>query len=182
MDSAAAAGLVQIAQSQGVKIIAYDQPIPDVPADYYVSFDNQGIGAAIAQSLVDHLKAEGVAAAAGVLQTNGSPSQTTAPEPILRLRGASKQFGAVSALTDIDLDMNAGEVVALVGAITAPANPRGSRCWRACTSRPPGRLNSWASPCRWTARHGAGNGHRYGFSGSGTIRELGRGREPVSWP
>lgn len=36
-------------------------------------------------------------------------------EPILKLRGVSKQFGAVSALTDIDLDINAGEVVALVG-------------------------------------------------------------------
>ena len=47
--------------SQGVKVIAYDRPIPDMPADFYVSFDNEGIGKAIAQSLVDHLKAEGVA-------------------------------------------------------------------------------------------------------------------------
>lgn len=36
-------------------------------------------------------------------------------EPVLRLRGISKNFGAVSALTDIELDINAGEVVALVG-------------------------------------------------------------------
>ncbi|MFD1797847.1 sugar ABC transporter ATP-binding protein [Paracoccus aurantiacus] len=36
-------------------------------------------------------------------------------EPILKLRGVSKQFGAVSALTDIELDIHAGEVVALVG-------------------------------------------------------------------
>lgn len=36
-------------------------------------------------------------------------------EPVLRLRGVSKNFGAVSALTDIELDVNAGEVVALVG-------------------------------------------------------------------
>ncbi|RMC34348.1 ATP-binding cassette domain-containing protein [Paracoccus alkanivorans] len=42
-------------------------------------------------------------------------SQSTTGEPILRLRGVSKQFGAVSALTDIDLDIHAGEVVALVG-------------------------------------------------------------------
>lgn len=78
VDSAAAAGLVQMAQSQGIKIIAYDRPIPDVPADYYVSFDNEGIGAAIAQSLVDHLKASGVAAGAGVLQINGSPTDAAA--------------------------------------------------------------------------------------------------------
>lgn len=36
-------------------------------------------------------------------------------EPILSLRNVSKKFGAVSALTDIELDVNAGEVVALVG-------------------------------------------------------------------
>lgn len=78
VDSAAAAGLVQMAHSQNVKIIAYDRPIPDMPADYYVSFDNKGIGQAIAQSLVDHMKAKGVAAGAGVLQINGSPTDAAA--------------------------------------------------------------------------------------------------------
>jgi D-xylose transport system ATP-binding protein len=38
-----------------------------------------------------------------------------AGELVLSLRGISKHFGAVSALTDIDLDVRAGEVVALVG-------------------------------------------------------------------
>lgn len=36
-------------------------------------------------------------------------------ELLLRLRGVSKQFGAVTALSDIDLEIAAGEVVALVG-------------------------------------------------------------------
>lgn len=36
-------------------------------------------------------------------------------ERILSLRGVTKRFGAVSALTDIELDIHAGEVVALVG-------------------------------------------------------------------
>jgi D-xylose transport system ATP-binding protein len=36
-------------------------------------------------------------------------------ELILKLRGVSKQFGAVTALSDIELDVHAGEVVALVG-------------------------------------------------------------------
>lgn len=35
--------------------------------------------------------------------------------PILSLRGVCKNFGAVSALTDIDLEVHPGEVVALVG-------------------------------------------------------------------
>lgn len=78
VDSAAAAGLVEIAQSQDVKVIAYDRPIPAKPADYYVSFDNKGIGRAIAQSLVDHLKAKGVPDGSGVLQINGSPTDAAA--------------------------------------------------------------------------------------------------------
>ena len=78
VDSAAAAALVEIAQSQEVKVIAYDRPIPAKPADHYVSFDNQGIGEAIAKSLVAHLKASGVPAGAGVLQINGSPTDAAA--------------------------------------------------------------------------------------------------------
>jgi D-xylose transport system substrate-binding protein len=78
VDSSAAASLVQQAHAQDVKVIAYDRPIPDTPADYYVSFDNEGIGAAIAQSLVDYLKAQGVPDGAGVLQINGSPTDAAA--------------------------------------------------------------------------------------------------------
>jgi D-xylose transport system substrate-binding protein len=78
VDSAAAAALVEIAHSQDVKVIAYDRPIPDSPADFYVSFDNEGIGYAIAQSLVEKLQADGVADGAGVLQINGSPTDAAA--------------------------------------------------------------------------------------------------------
>jgi D-xylose transport system ATP-binding protein len=46
-----------------------------------------------------------------------SPAASRSPtrEPVLSMRGISKSFGAVQALTDIDLDIYAGEVVALVG-------------------------------------------------------------------
>lgn len=47
--------------------------------------------------------------------TGTSQGPASARELVLSLRGISKQFGAVSALTDIDLDVHAGEVVALVG-------------------------------------------------------------------
>jgi D-xylose transport system substrate-binding protein len=79
VDSSAAAAMVQSAQSQGIKVIAYDRPIPDVPADYYVSFDNKGIGRAIAESLVQHLQATGVSPeSGGLLQINGSPTDAAA--------------------------------------------------------------------------------------------------------
>lgn len=78
VDSAAAAALVEIARSQDIKVIAYDRPIPDTPADFYVSFDNEGIGYAIAQSLVEKMQADGVPDGAGVLQINGSPTDAAA--------------------------------------------------------------------------------------------------------
>jgi D-xylose transport system ATP-binding protein len=43
--------------------------------------------------------------------TATKPAQT----PVLSLHGVGKTFGAVSALSDIDLEVHAGEVVALVG-------------------------------------------------------------------
>lgn len=78
VDSAAAAGLVEIAQGQGIKVVAYDRPIPNKPADFYVSFDNEGLGYAFAKSLIDHMKASGVADGSGVLQINGSPTDAAA--------------------------------------------------------------------------------------------------------
>ncbi len=78
VDSSAAAALVENAQAQDVKVIAYDRPIPDKPADFYVSFDNEGIGYAISQSLVTHLQESGVPKGAGVLQINGSPTDAAA--------------------------------------------------------------------------------------------------------
>ncbi|NEH54002.1 ATP-binding cassette domain-containing protein, partial [Rhizobium leguminosarum] len=46
-------------------------------------------------------------------ETSHTPDPSS--QPVLSLRGISKNFGAVSALTDIELDVYAGEVVALVG-------------------------------------------------------------------
>ncbi|MCW6507860.1 ABC transporter substrate-binding protein [Lichenifustis flavocetrariae] len=79
VDSTAAASLVKQAQAQGIKVIAYDRPIPSTPADYYVSFNNEEIGKAIAKSLVDHLKSTKVAASdVGILEINGSPTDAAA--------------------------------------------------------------------------------------------------------
>jgi len=79
VDSTAAASLVKQAQGQGVKVIAYDRPVPSTPADFYVSFNNEGIGKAIADSLIEHLKATNVSPdGGGVLQINGSPTDAAA--------------------------------------------------------------------------------------------------------
>ncbi|MEA2426330.1 MAG: D-xylose transport system ATP-binding protein [Thermoleophilaceae bacterium] len=43
-------------------------------------------------------------------------SATAAPDrPLLEVKGVTKRFGAVEALTDVDFEVYAGEVVALVG-------------------------------------------------------------------
>ncbi len=47
------------------------------------------------------------------MTADSAPAQ--AQQPLLRLRGVSKTFGPVQALTRIDLDIPAGQVTALVG-------------------------------------------------------------------
>lgn len=76
VDSASAASIVQQAQARGVKVVTYDRPTPTKKADYYISFDNEKIGAQVAQALVDKLKKDG--AEGGVLQVNGSPTDAAA--------------------------------------------------------------------------------------------------------
>jgi D-xylose transport system substrate-binding protein len=78
VDSTAATSLVSQAQARGVKVIAYDRPIPKAKVSYYVSFDNEAIGKAIAQSLVEGLKATNVPTSKGVLEVNGSPTDAAA--------------------------------------------------------------------------------------------------------
>jgi D-xylose transport system ATP-binding protein len=45
----------------------------------------------------------------------GLPPTATDRQPVLQLRGISKRFGAVQALSSVDFEVFAGEVVALVG-------------------------------------------------------------------
>jgi len=47
--------------------------------------------------------------------TNPAREMPAGGDLVLSLRGVCKQFGAVSALTDVELDVHAGEVVARVG-------------------------------------------------------------------
>ncbi len=47
--------------------------------------------------------------------TEDRPTEARSAQAVLSLRGIGKHFGAVQALTDVDFDVYAGEVVALVG-------------------------------------------------------------------
>ncbi len=78
VDSASAASVVNQAQAQGVKVVSYDRPIPTIKTNYYVSFDNQVVGATIAKAEIDHLKATGATAKGGILLVNGSPTDAAA--------------------------------------------------------------------------------------------------------
>ena len=77
VDSTAAASLVNTAKGQGIKVVTYDRPVPDTPADFYVSFDNKKIGSLIAEDLVKKLDADGEETG-GVLMVNGSPTDRAA--------------------------------------------------------------------------------------------------------
>jgi ABC-type sugar transport system ATPase subunit len=47
--------------------------------------------------------------------TSPSPSTSGGAAPLLQLRGISKSFGPVQALNEVDLEVRAGEVTALIG-------------------------------------------------------------------
>jgi D-xylose transport system substrate-binding protein len=78
VDSTAAVSLVAQAQAKGIKVIAYDRPIPNSKVNFYVSFDNEAIGKAIAASLVQHMKSTNVPTSKGILEVNGSPTDAAA--------------------------------------------------------------------------------------------------------
>jgi D-xylose transport system substrate-binding protein len=73
----AAVAVAEKAKKAGIPSIAYDRPFAG--ADYYVSFDNEGVGALEGQSIVDGLKAAGKdAATASVVYVGGDPADGNA--------------------------------------------------------------------------------------------------------
>ena len=111
VDSTAAASLVKMAQSQGIKVIAYDRPVPDARVDFYVSFDNEAIGKAISESLIKHLKAAKI--------TAGSK------EPGKISAGEIKR-SALSAIAEQKMkDLNANDIEAATRIIEGSARAMG---------------------------------------------------------
>jgi D-xylose transport system substrate-binding protein len=74
----AAVQVAEKAKAQGIPVIAYDRPIKG-GSDYYVSFDNEGVGAIEGQCIVDGLKAAGKdAKTASVVYVGGDPADGNA--------------------------------------------------------------------------------------------------------
>lgn len=78
-DSKAAAAIVAAATAKKVPVIAYDRLINSKNLSYYISFDNEKVGALQGQAFVDELKAKGVKPGdGGVLMANGSATDNNA--------------------------------------------------------------------------------------------------------
>ncbi|HPU02962.1 MAG TPA: substrate-binding domain-containing protein [Rhodoglobus sp.] len=78
VDSAAAVSIVVAANAQGVPVIAYDRYIEGGELAYFISFDNERIGALQAEALVGELRARGLRG--GILMVNGSPTDSNSRE------------------------------------------------------------------------------------------------------
>lgn len=81
------------AKDAGVPVIAYDRPITGV--DYYVSFDNETVGALQGQMIVDGLKAAGKdITTASIIYSSGDPTDGNAA---MFFNGAKKVLDAAGA-------------------------------------------------------------------------------------
>lgn len=78
-DSKAAAAIVASASAKKIPVIAYDRLINSKDLAYYISFDNEKVGALQGQAFVDELKAKGVKPGdGGILMANGSATDNNA--------------------------------------------------------------------------------------------------------
>ena len=76
VDGSAAVSIVASANAQGVPVISYDRLVLGGTLAYYVSFDNEQVGALQGQALVEKLDADH--ATGGILMVHGSPTDHNA--------------------------------------------------------------------------------------------------------
>ncbi|HEY0949473.1 sugar ABC transporter substrate-binding protein [Nocardioides sp.] len=86
VDSKSAAAIAAQAHSRNVPVIAYDRLILDADIDYYVSFDNEAVGALQGKWLVENTEP-----ASTIVMINGSPTDNNAG---LFKSGAHQQIDA----------------------------------------------------------------------------------------
>jgi D-xylose transport system substrate-binding protein len=76
VDGAAAAAIVQQANSKKVPVISYDRLLLNSSPDYYVEFDSPAVGKIQGQALVDKLKEDGKKGS--IVMINGAPTDNNA--------------------------------------------------------------------------------------------------------
>jgi D-xylose transport system substrate-binding protein len=76
VDSAAAAAIVNQANSKDVPVISYDRLLLDSEPDYYAEFDSPSVGKIQGNALVDKLQEDGKEG--GIVMINGAPTDNNA--------------------------------------------------------------------------------------------------------
>lgn len=100
VDGRAAASIVASAAAQGVPVISYDRLIASDQLDFYVSFDNEQVGAFQGDALVAALAERGTPQGA-ILMVHGSPTDPNAAEFKEGARQAIEDSG-VAVLAEFD--------------------------------------------------------------------------------
>ncbi|WP_170323950.1 sugar ABC transporter substrate-binding protein [Cryptosporangium phraense] len=96
VDGEAAASIVTTAAAKKVPVISYDRLVTKADVDYYISFDNEKVGALQATSLVEKLKKDGKTSG-NIVEINGSPTDNNAKlfnkgaESVLKTSGFTSQ-------------------------------------------------------------------------------------------
>ena len=88
IDPEALVDSIKKAHDAGIKVIAYDRPIPGAGVDLYVSFDNEKVGELMGQAMVDSGLSGGK-----VLMINGSPKDQNVPMVREGFRNVMKKNG-----------------------------------------------------------------------------------------
>jgi D-xylose transport system substrate-binding protein len=94
VDGAAAVSIVASANAQGVPVVSYDRLVLGGTLAYYVSFDNEKVGALQGTALIEGLERQ--KATGGILMVNGSPTDHNAGD---------FKAGALSTLEPSDFDI-----------------------------------------------------------------------------
>ena len=69
VDSGALSEVVEEAKKEGIRVIAFDRPLTNVQTDLYISFDNEMVGALMAEAFKEALPEGG-----NIFMINGSPT------------------------------------------------------------------------------------------------------------
>jgi D-xylose transport system substrate-binding protein len=104
IDAASGAGVEQLADAAGVKVIDYDRVNLGGTAPYYVSFDNEDVGKLQAQTLVDCLTAQNVDKPKIIMMNGGTDVDNNA---VLFQKGAHEVFDPLVESGDLEIAQEA---------------------------------------------------------------------------